>query len=76
MKFIVTEMPSKPDDCFFYKVSPDTRKGECGISRNRDTCKIGEDGFTCPYLQKFKANMKEQIQQNTFKVVPITLEEE
>lgn len=74
MKFLVTEMPSKSDECFFFKVPPDTRKGTCSISQNK--CQIGESGFTCPYLQKFKALMKEQIHQNTYRIAPVELEEE
>lgn len=77
MKILVTELPSKSKECIFNKNFNDTRSDGCILSDNRSKCRIEDADFTCPYLQKFKASLRESVShsENIVKIIPITLEE-
>ena len=56
MKILVNELPKTPKECLFNYHHPGTRQGCCKLSETSDTfetCKLGTEGFKCPYLKEF-----------------------
>lgn len=63
MKFIVDELPETHEECPLSTLKV-THIPTCKISEDLYfECKIGQEGFECPYLMKFKAHAYKQIYQ-------------
>lgn len=87
MKILVDKLPASPSECRFHegKVSDRLPIGKnwidgCAHSRDRNfQCKIGQEGFDCPYYKEFKAESVEvkYVSEDTFceKRVPVELKE-
>lgn len=77
MKFIVDELPKCPNECDLS--CPHVIFGNVyGCRMTNDSkfiCGIGTEGFECPYLKKFEADAKEEVQgySNTFRNIPVVL---
>lgn len=61
MKFIVDELPSTPEECHMNTLK-ETCIPTCRLSDDLYfECKMGSEGFECPYLRKFTATAFKHI---------------
>ena len=61
MKLLVDQLPNFPEECMMHTIK-ETCIHTCRLTDDLYfECKIGTEGFECPYLRRFKANAIEHF---------------